>query len=737
MADVTGSASVRDREAETRYKSAEEVGVASFSSLFNVSPVVVTSDVLILDDVHGGEQQVAGMWTVTVHRANERLYIETFNVVGRAMTGAQLRSLWPEDSRHVHLATLWQHPDCVPELRAVLDASDDADVRFAWPLIRDHLQACLVLVSREAISIRPIIPPTSTHSPFADSRQRLYLSATLGSTADLQRIYGVGRVKTVRAEQAQSGRHFIFVPGAYIGDEEAHRLVAGVWDAMSPRRALLLAPSERAATATFNSINSFAKHRPARLTAKQVSDSLKPFTDATDVLLTLPGRYDGVDLPQDDCRLLIMAGSPGAISDFERHLSDQWKLGPVLRSRERTRLIQGLGRCTRGDTDYSIVFWLRQSLVDRSLAPAFLDALPVDVRAELVWGRVQSEGARDQTEFINLMLELLQDQALRGEAGRLVRDDAAKMAPPTLAGADELDAVVKDELKYATALWDGYFDRAIQSGQAVADAVTSPALAGYRGWWWYLTAVAHFQSGAVDRARDALARALACGVNTGFLSATLSRLPADGTAVTATSDASDFERIWDFFDSVGWAGPGFDNYIRRMQEAVGSDYATQFHIGVEMLGRLLGAESVRPTGPGVPDVVWCFSSGDAIAFEAKTEKGPEAQLSKSDILEANGHVDWVAGNLNAARERVVPAIVSYSNKVHEVGEVHVNKLRYVHPKQLRELAMEVAEALAEVRPLFRDADFADVHGQFAGELRARGVELRSIRASLVQEPLRP
>ena len=72
-------------------------------------------------------------------------------------------------------------------------------------------------------------------------------------------------------------------------------------------------------------------------------------------MLCLAGRYDGIDLPGDDCRLLIMAESPGAVGALERHLREHWKLGPLLRRRERTRLIQGMGRCTRDATDFAVI----------------------------------------------------------------------------------------------------------------------------------------------------------------------------------------------------------------------------------------------------------------------------------------------------------------------------------------------------------------------------------------------
>lgn len=47
------------------------------------------------------------------------------------------------------------------------------------------------------ILIRPWIPPTLTHAPFANANQRLYMSATIGAGGDLERIMGVRRIHRI------------------------------------------------------------------------------------------------------------------------------------------------------------------------------------------------------------------------------------------------------------------------------------------------------------------------------------------------------------------------------------------------------------------------------------------------------------------------------------------------------------------------------------------------------------
>ena len=88
-----------------------------------------------------------------------------------------------------------------------------------------------------------------------------------------------------------------------------------------------------------------------------------------------------------------MWGSPVATNALERHLSERWKLGPILRRRERTRLIQGMGRCTRSATDFAVIVWLGQSLVNAATSDAVLLGMPPELASEIVWGVKQSTSA--------------------------------------------------------------------------------------------------------------------------------------------------------------------------------------------------------------------------------------------------------------------------------------------------------------------------------------------------------
>src|SRR5260370_2421098 len=392
-ADLRGTKDTRSGLEEGRYRTGEAIAVTTYSNLFNVNPVLRESDLVVFDDAHGAEQYVADMWTVSANMTRDKdLYNSLLAALRPGLSESQIRTILDKSAfGAVEMVDVHGHPECIANTIAVLDHATPDSAVFAWKMIKNRVHCCLFLASPYEITIRPLIPPTHTHPPSAAAKQRIYMSASLGGESDLQRAYGIPRLAMIRAKSPQWGRRYVFVPGVYVGEPEAKRIVAELWDGMKTRRAVLLSPSDRVMNRTLDDLQNEMANKPTRLPAADITDSVDVFTGRTDVSLGLAGRYDGLDLPDDQCRLLLLADSPAAIGALERHLSDRWKMGPVLRKRERTRLVQGMGRCTRNATDFAIIVWLGQSLVNSATSSRLLQSFPPELAAEITWGVQQSE----------------------------------------------------------------------------------------------------------------------------------------------------------------------------------------------------------------------------------------------------------------------------------------------------------------------------------------------------------
>lgn len=727
-ANLIGTKETRDAGEVGRYSMGRAIGVTTFSNLFNVNPVVRDSNVLIFDDAHGGEHYVASMWTVRIDAKDDKnIYQEVLTALRSSLSESQYRVVTDEAAyAAVELADIHLRADIIADITAVLDEAEEPSIHFPWTIIRNNLVACLFFVSVREIVIRPISPPTHTHAPFSDTRQRIYMSATLGGEGDLLRGYGITDIETIRVKHAQWGRRYIFMPSLYLEEDECPAVVSSIWNGMGAHRALILAPSFPIVDRTFNLLSADMNPSPVKLSAGDIENSLDPFIKAESAVLCLAGRYDGVDLPGDDCRLLVMAESPGAIGALERHLREYWKLGPLLRRRERTRLIQGMGRCTRDATDFAVIILLGQSLVDSITPPVFSRTLPGEIQRELAWGLEQGEVARENSDMlIEMVVGLLTDKQYRKDANESI----AELDIPDQIG-DELgdEDSGKAEVLYVRAMWSDDYTGAYQIARRIADHINLPALAGYRAWWLFLGSIAAQAAGETEGEIDCLKRAKAIGVNSGFLDRLL-RLRTKGAAKVDNATVLDVqaESIWNQLASWGWQGPVFRKKLDAMTDGLSQpNNYTNFHIGLERLGQCLGAEAIRSTADGAPDVVWVFHDR-CYTFEAKAG----AQLSKKYVLQAKGHPDWVKAERPELRNiPIQPLIVSAGSEVDDVARPYVNGLNFISTANILNFGQSVAAKLKTLRTQFAGKDFGAARDPLKAEIQRAKLDCGSMEKLL-------
>jgi hypothetical protein len=724
-ADLRGTKDTRDTTEEAKYKQGSAIGITTFSNLWNINPVVKEPDVLIFDDAHGGEQFVSSMWTVSVKRHSDpTLFSDLLQALSPAMTEGQVKAIF-DDTAPIGVADqadVHHHPECIGLLDQVLRKTEH-NARFVWPLLRPHLESCFFLVSAHEIAIRPFISPTHTHTAFSQAKQRIYMSATLGDGSDLLRAYGVSKIDVLKSPNPQFGRRYVFVPGLYRTEADSYVALGALWNELIPKRAVLLSPSERILNDAFGQFANAAAQTPVRLTSSSIADTLTPFTGTTNAVLALANRYDGLDLPDDDCRLLVMAGSPVAVNLMERHLAERWKLTSLFRRRERTRLIQGMGRCTRNATDFSLIFLMGQALADAVTSRAFIDEFPQELAKEITWGLQQSELASQQpSAFLEMAKGLILNSDYRKAADVMIASvDVSQTPPPQL---NLYDDSASDEVKFSREMWEGAYEQALETARVVADRVGGPEMAGYRAWWWYLVSIAAEKLNDNGVASGALNRAIGTGINSAWLFRVLRKIHAHAAPVLEGDPRA--EELWNAISDWGWTGPAFSQKMAEMRKLLASVIHLDSCMGLEILGRCYGLRSLRPTTQGAPDVAWLDLSR-GLALEAKTEKKPTGSLFKKDLQEAKGHPDWLRHfeNLGSAYAIQV-SILSPTISLDETAKPFAGGLHVVSPDGVRKLGEATIKAVTELRTSFLGREFTESKTEFEQAMMVKGLSWKSI-----------
>lgn len=146
------------------------------------------------------------------------------------------------------------------------------------------------------------------------------MSATLGAGGDLERL--TGRPKITRLpipegwDRQGIGRRFFIFPEKSLNEAESLNLRRSLMKAAG--RSLVLTPSNEIAEEIRNDVE-LSLHYPV-FSAADLEASKADFTNTEPAVAVVANRYDGIDLPDDDCRLLFVEGLPRAANLQERFL---------------------------------------------------------------------------------------------------------------------------------------------------------------------------------------------------------------------------------------------------------------------------------------------------------------------------------------------------------------------------------------------------------------------------------
>jgi len=695
-----------------RFISGDVLAITTYSALFNSNPRISDAQALILDDAHAGESYIAGMWSVEIIRDDSlSLYREVLDLLREGLPDFfyedVIRNIesGEEILPRVEMIPGWHVRKILSELRGLLERAleEDSSSWHAWQMIKDHLTGCGVFVSKNSVLIRPLIPPSHTHEPFTKANQRLYMSATLGAGGELERVTGLERIDRIPIpagwDRRGNGRRLFLMPQVSMSDKDAWQVVL---DAIRDvERTLVLTPTYQETTLVRDEL---ARNGLTVLGARDVEDSIDLFTSQRKAVLIL-SRYDGLDLPDDACRLLVIKGLPSGTNLQERFLWTQVGASCLLRDRVLTRFTQGVGRCTRSDNDYAVVFIWGNPLVEFLVKQDMRCLLHPELQAELEFGYKNSidKSEDDFKELWQAFLEHGEDWKEAEDAIVALRGQKNRESDPASQG---LQHVAMYEVCYLRSMWQGDYESALQNAKRVADLLKGDETKGYRGWWYYLTADAAMalsetngQGSLVETAKDYLKRAgKCCPVMSWF--ARLARKACDQgeplkiDEVTAVAIENMRQKLTEW----GTVGPRFD---RKVEQAINDLQATdhkQFHQGLRVLGEMLGFDAELPGGQGDPDCLWSIESEFYAVLEAKSGHRPENPIGKNDVLQAQSHEDWVRKNRACNdRSQILPIIVSPRVTVASEAEAHAKSLCHVSPNQMEALCNEIAAVLRKVR----------------------------------------
>ena len=624
------------------YHDAQALGIMNYWVYFNSSPHVEPADLVIFDDAHLAEQPLTGMYSARIARKDHGALYEALCNLVLARTAAYetlpaLREGTAPASSAPELLAFNDWAAIAAQAGEAIDRSTYAksdDGKFVWPELRSRLARCGVLIGLHAIEIRPYLPPTKIFPGISGSKQRIYMSATLGTMDDLERRLGLGPIARIDApadlQQIDIGRRLFALNAADEGGL-ADPFARKVLDlAGTTERVAWLCSSTQEADQVQYTLERHYHQTVFRLKAGD-DTALENWKNSTAGNLVAAGRFDGLDFPGGLCRLVVLPSVPAASSEFERFIVAYLGDATFMRHRVGQRVTQALGRANRLPNDRSIYFGLDPNF------PSFLAQTDVFNALDANVSRVVRQA---------LTLQGVGEQAINAAiddfwAGKDEEEPAAAKRRPGRATAEVAsDRTATDEVEASLSLWLGDFRAAAHHARTASDLLATAGEAEHSAFWRYVEAQAHFVQGgasSLSGAIDALEPVVANAPRTAWfirLRRTLDEL--QGRQSTVGSDDEMF---------LSW-----DNWLHEPAQRINRELATaraglagshdQRADGLLALARLVGVWSSRPTGPSATDVRWRWvdrGKAQRRVWEVKTG-GTSQRVPRADINQLLGQL---------------------------------------------------------------------------------------------------
>ena len=642
----------------SEFLDSKAICVATYDAIFNGKSKFGTTtkwsevpqlSALILDDAHAAFESVWKNFTFQIKsKEHQGLYNDlcsrfrtAFKQIGRLRT---FDDVIIGREYYIMEVPYWEWLERLDEVGQAIQAyNPDKIDQFSWQHVRDDFHACHALISKDAFTIVPIVPFVERSTVFSRAKRRVFMSATIADDSEVVRTFGAPAKHVaeplIAASLAGVGERMILAPSLMQlpAMVKEHALVESLVSDVrtKSRNAVILTPS-------FKAGEEWAGVAVVPKTGDESVALIEQLHNERGMAAVLPRRYDGVDLPGEDCRLLVLDGLPYGESDY-----DSWRISTlsqgVANSILAQRIEQAIGRGSRGTSDYCVVILAGADLVAWTGRTANQQFLSTGTKKQLEIGLTVSKEVKSSTDFIATAWQCL------GRDGGWRSYHANEMASAAQPPAADIQALEmwEAERKGVEELRIRRFTPALNAFDVAIDKATDGAT---KGWFHQLKARVAFQATNATDSEEWQAKAYRLNMRLTAPRGQIAVVKMD----RAHQQAQLFSHRLSEYVHPGVALSVYDDNAAYLTDYVSSN---QFEEALERLFDWLGFAASRPDSlfKEGPDVLARAHEGPALVIEAKSRKKQKNKFTKTLHGQVLSHENWFVTNYgpNEERKRVV------------------------------------------------------------------------------------
>lgn len=630
---------------------------------------------IIIDDVHACMDKIIGQFMIKID-AETDAYKELIAIFSSSLKDYNPKSyidiVEMKDCRKNMLVPYWEWQRQQDNIYRILKKyNNNKEIYFGLPLIERGLETCDCIITASAIEISPKGIDLEKISSLEEAGRRIYMSATLADDSVFVSALGLDTEdmkNIITPENANDiGDRLVIFPKYINSDISEIEIKEKVEEIAVKYNVVILVPSFSRAkfwdegglrTATKDNID-------------QIVEKLKSGKHVGKIIFV--NRYDGIDLPGDACRMLVIDGLPPLNSIKDRYIQSVAPQSTILLREQVQRIEQGMGRGVRSNDDECCIVLMGDELTDVLSRNRGIDYFSVATRCQYdlskqLWDFLVNETGSKPT--IDQIFELA-NYSLEKDA-EWVKTCKEYLAAVKYSNEAKVDEKIVAQRKAFEKAMNMQWNEAANAIKAVKDTENDKRTKGY---------LCQIQAEYTNKINPALSQEiLKAGKN---LSAAILS-PLAGIQYQRTTNT--IPQAQGISKNLVVRRLGLNElliYIDGILSnlCMGSEYE-KFEEALNQIGTILGFACSRPdkeTGGYGPDNLWAIDSSKYLVIECKTEATTQT-IKKDYCNQLSGSVNWFKENYVYPNECI--PIMAHPSKVVDAVASPDDNMRVITEKEL-------------------------------------------------------
>ncbi len=640
------------------YLNSQAILVTTCSKLFNGKSIfgVVGSGkeplnigAVVMDDAHKCLDIIRSAFSLTISRKDENdkdnsVYLALWKLFQETLSWqapGTCSDIFAGEESCVLAVPFWAWQNKLKDVLAILQANkENPEILFSWDLIKDRIEQSICIFSGSRIEITPRLVPIDLIPSFSQAKRRIFLSATLTEDAFLVKDLDINPESITHpltsGDVKYSGERLIVMPSnldASINRENLVRWVSELAKKYGNFGVVSLVPS-------YGHSKSWEKYGAITTSVKTLEPKINELENLINKkiakqVLVLVNEYDGVDLPDNTCRILALDSLPGYNTLVDRYTQEMRPTSAIIRRHLAQRVEQGMGRAIRGTGDWCVVMAFGTNLTDFLSEDSKKKFLSKEAQLQIKIGEALAKELKKIGTGLKI-IEGLVNQVLERDAGwkEYYRQSMGELEPDNISTDYLKQALLEKQAENCYLLRD--YDKAI----ATLDQLIQISDVADKGW--YLQLMATYLC-SVDPTKSMGLQLKARTTNNRLFrppeGLKHTRLTSTGTSRTGL--ILEWVKQYESYNSM------IISLTNILDKAVFTATFETFEEGIDDLGKALGFGTQRPdhdTRNG-PDNLWNVEGKKYWIIECKNMVSMERkEISKKESSQLIDAVGWFREN---------------------------------------------------------------------------------------------